>query len=140
MTETALEVVPAYWASNSSGQSVPVIVSLLLFDGEHKSRLLPAVEASINRTADATGRVGLATATVADAYELAPTLGRWMLRAIAMPGVIVLLRCQSAQCAERVMDWLHGAYTLSLVRDRSGVAEGAKASRAAGATDPWVAC
>ncbi|WP_029000932.1 hypothetical protein [Azohydromonas australica] len=121
MTETALEVVPAYWASNSSGQSVPVIVSLLLFDDEHKPRLLPAVEASINRAVDATGRVGLATATVADADELGTSLGRWMLRAITMPGVIVLLRCQSAECAQRVMDWLHATYTLSLVRDsRSG--------------------
>lgn len=117
MSAPELKVVPAYWASTATGHSVPFVVSLLLFDCEQRPKLLPAVEASINRTVDATGCDGLATVTVMDADDLPKTLGRAMARAITMPGVIVLVRCQSAEGAERVMNWLHNAYTLSLVRD-----------------------
>lgn len=117
MSVPELKVVPAYWASTATGHSVPLVVSLLLFDREQKPRLAPAVEASINRTVDATGREGLATVTVMDADDLSKTLGRAMARAVVMPGVIVLVRCQSAEGAERVMNWLHNSYTLALVRD-----------------------
>lgn len=118
MASSTSEVVPAYWATSDAGHSVPLIVCLLFLDGTGRSALPDAVLRSIDKTVDATDRTGLAMATVADNDEVALTVGRWMERALALRDVIVLLKCQSEATAHRVMDWLHKAYTLSLVRDR----------------------
>jgi len=114
---TGPQAVPAYWAGDSSGNRVPFIVSLLFYDQGGIERIAPAVERSINRTVELTGRVGLATATVANDEDMARSVSRWVERALAMPDVIVLFRCQSADCAERLINYLHGAYNLALVRE-----------------------
>jgi len=117
MTSPGIEVVPAYWAADADGNRVPFIVSLLFYDQAGVARIAPAVERSIDKTVELTGRVGLATATVSNDEDMACTVGRWIARALAMPNVIVLFRCQSAACAERLMNYLHGAYALALVRE-----------------------
>jgi hypothetical protein len=110
-------VVPAYWAAGANGHRVPFIVSLLLYDQGGAARITPAVERSIDKTIELTGRVGLATVTVADNEDMAASVGRWVERALAMPEVIILFRCQSVESAERLMNHLHGAYALALVRE-----------------------
>lgn len=117
MMSAELHAVPAYWAGDVKGNRVPFIVSLLLYDQSGVARITPAVERSINRTVELTGREGLATATVSNDEDMAGTVGRWIERALAMPDVIVLFRCQSGDCAERLMNYLHGAYALALVRE-----------------------
>jgi hypothetical protein len=110
-------MVPAYWATGADGHRVPFIVSLLLYDQSGLARITPAAERSIDKTIELTGRVGLATVTVSDNEDMAASVGRWIERALAMPEVIILFRCQSADCAERLMNHLHGAYALALVRE-----------------------
>ena len=61
-----LEAVPAYYATTADGRTVPLIVSLLFYDADKKPRITPAVEKSIDRTIEITGREGLATAIISD--------------------------------------------------------------------------
>lgn len=113
-----LKAVPAYYARSPMGWSVPFIVSLLLYDGQHRPRIPPAVEQSINRTVEITGREGLAQAIIADDDD--PAIARqFMERAARLkPQAIVLFRCQSPETAERLMQYLHSAYSLSLVQEQ----------------------
>jgi hypothetical protein len=117
MTSTCPRAVPAYWATGANGNRVPFIVSLLLYDHGGRARITPAVERSIDKTIELTGRAVLATGTVADDEDMAASVGRWVERALAMPDVIILFRCQGADCAERLMNYLHGVYALTLVRE-----------------------
>lgn len=111
-----LEAVPAFHATATDGRTVPFIVSLLLHDMHNKPRLTPAVEKSIDRTIEITGREGLATAIIADDDPFPRTAGRYLERAMGIKGAIVLFRCQSPETAERLMQYLHATYRLALVR------------------------
>lgn len=115
--KTYLEAVPAYHATATDGRTVPFIITLLLYDVEKKPRITPAVEKSINRTIEITGREGLATAIIADNDSFPLTARRYMERAMGIKGVIVLFRCQSPETAERLMQDLDATYSLTLVRE-----------------------
>lgn len=112
-----LEAVPAYHATTDDGRTVPFIVSLLLVDADQQPRITPAVEKSIDRTIDITGRDGLATAIIADDDAFSLTARRYIERAMGIAGAIVLFRCQSPETAERLMQYLSETYTLSLVQE-----------------------
>ena len=111
-----LEAVPAYHATAPDGRTVPFIVSLLLQDSNNKPRITPAVERSINRTIDITGREGLALAIIAADDEMPTTARRYIERAMGIPSAIVLFRCQSPETAEHLMQHLHAEYQLTLVQ------------------------
>ena len=115
--QSYLEAVPAYFATTGEGRSVPFIVSLLLQDASGQARIPPAVEKSIDRTIEITGREGLATAVIADDHAFSLTARRYLDRALDIPGVIVLFRCQSPETAERLMHYLSTIYELTLVRE-----------------------
>lgn len=119
-----LDAVPAYHATAPDGRTVPFIVSLLLHDADNKPRITPAVERSIDRTIDITGREGLALAIIADNDELPGTACRYMERAMGVPGAILLFRCQSPETAERLMQHIHTKYRLTLVRQSFDSAAG----------------
>lgn len=108
--------VPAFWAEASPQRRVPFVVSLYLVDGDGKCRLPPAVEHAIDSIVDATGRHGLAIASVLDMPNANEAARRALERAMVMSGVIVLFRCQSVESSERLMDFLYSTYDLSLVR------------------------
>ncbi|MCS6428069.1 hypothetical protein [Burkholderia thailandensis] len=112
-----LEAVPAYHATAPDGRTVPFIVSLLLHDADNKPRITPAVERSIDRTIDITGREGLALAIIAADDEMPATARRYIERAMGIPGAIVLFRCQSPETAEHLMQHLHAEYQLTLVQE-----------------------
>lgn len=112
-----IEMVPVYYARMPDGRMVPFIVSLLLYDVHRSPRITPAVESSINRTIDITGRNGLAISTVADDVAFSVVAARHLERAMGIPGAIVLFRCQFPETAERLMQYLSAKYTLSLVRE-----------------------
>lgn len=112
-----LDAVPAYHGSTTDGRTVPFIVSLLLFDQDRRPRITPAVEKSIDRTIEITGRDGLATAIIADDDAFSLTARRYIERAMDIPGAIVLFRCQSPETAERLMQYLSETYALELVRE-----------------------
>ena len=114
-----LKAVPAYYATMpEGGAAVPFIVSLLLYDEQRRPRIPPAVERSINRTVEITGREALAQAIIADDDD--PAIARQFIERAARldPQAIVLFRCQSPQAAERLMQYLHSVYSLSLVQER----------------------
>jgi hypothetical protein len=111
-----LTAVPAYHATGADGGTVPFIISLLLYDAEQKPRITPAVEKSIDRTIEITGREGLATAIIADDASFSSTARVYLERAMQIAGAIVLFRCQSPETAERLMQYLASTYTLTLVR------------------------
>ncbi len=111
-----LDAVPAYLATATDGRTAPFIVSLLMYDAAKKLRLTSAVEASINRTVDLTGREGLATAIIADNDPFPSTVIRYMERAMSF-GAIVLFSCQSPGTAERLMQHLDANYRLTLIRE-----------------------
>jgi hypothetical protein len=118
--DTRLQRVPVYWISDVTQhpiQSVPVVVTLLFCSPQGQLQLTPAVQKSIDAAVQVTGRSGLATALLKDADDLPRTVDAWLARALAMPEVIVLLCCQTADCAERLMMHLQTRYTLSLVRE-----------------------
>lgn len=110
-----MTAVPAYHATGMDGGTVPFIISLLLYDAEQKPRITPAVEKSIDRTIEITGREGLATATIADDASFPGTARVYLERAMQIAGAIVLFRCQSPETAERLMQYLASTYTLTLV-------------------------
>ncbi|RBG59355.1 hypothetical protein BRM42_05775 [Xanthomonas oryzae pv. oryzae] len=112
-----LEAVPAYHATAPDGRAVPFIVSLLLHDADNKPRITPAVERSIDRTIDITGREGLALAIIAADDEMTATARRYIERAMGIPGAIVLFRCQNPETAEHLMQHLHAEYQLTLVQE-----------------------
>ena len=74
------------------------------------------MEQSINRTVEITGREALAQAIIADDDD--PAIAqRFLQRAARLePQAIVLFRCQSPETAERLMQYLHSACSLSLVQ------------------------
>ncbi len=112
--------VPVYWVSDISQgtpRSVPVVVSMLFANAQGVVKITPAVQGSIDKTVEVTQRQGLATAILTDADDLHTTVDRWLQRAFAMPDVIVLLCCQSADAAQRLMAHLQRKYVLSLVRE-----------------------
>ena len=115
-----LEAVPAYYATTADGRTVPFIVSLLLYDTDKKPRITPAVEKSIDRTIEITGHEGLATAIISDGDSFPNTARRYLERAMAINGAIVLFRCQSPETAERLMQYLNMTYQLTLVREEGG--------------------
>ncbi|CAH2810590.1 MAG: FIG00459550: hypothetical protein [uncultured Caballeronia sp.] len=119
-----LEAVPAYHAAAPDGRTVPFIVLLLLLlllhYADNKPRITPAVERSIDRTIDITGREGLALAIIAADDEMPATARRYIERAMGIPGAIVLFRCQSPETAERLMQHLHAEYQLTLVQEPAG--------------------
>ena len=129
-----LSAVPAYHAIGADGATVPFIISLLLFDSEQKPRITPAVEKSIERTIEITGREGLGTATIADDACFPSTARVYLERAMKIAGAIVLFRCQSPETAERLMQYLASTYTLTLVREGHEW-EPADPSRESGITD-----
>jgi hypothetical protein len=118
-----LDAVPAYHAATTDGCTVPFIVSLLLYDADQKPRITPAVEKSIDRTIEITGREGLATAIIADNDSFPLTARRYMERAMEIDGAIVLFRCQSPETAERLMQYLDATYRLTLVRQGASTKE-----------------
>jgi hypothetical protein len=111
-----LSAVPAYIATAGSFPSAPFIVSLLMYDVDCKPRLPPAVEAAIDRTIAITGRQGLATLIVADDADL-PAKHRTIQAALMRDDAIILFRCQSADTAERLMQYLGRTYQLALVQE-----------------------
>jgi len=116
--ETEMKVVPAYFAKNPAGMSVPFIVSLMLVDADHKPALPPSVETSIDRTAGITGAEGVALANVYDTDDLRALAVNSINRAHSLKELaIVLFRCQSAPTAEQLMTVLNDCFELSLVKD-----------------------
>ncbi|NWC90002.1 hypothetical protein [Pseudomonas reactans] len=113
-----LEAVPAYNATTTDGRTVPFIISILLYDKEGKPRLTPAVERSIDRTVEVTGRVGLARATVHDSDNLYETASKYLERAMGLDGAIVLFRCESVELCERLMTHFNALYTLDMVQEK----------------------
>lgn len=98
---------------------MPFIITILLYDGEGNPRLTPAVERSINRTIEVTGREGLARATIRETDNLYDTASRYLERAMDLEGAIVLFRCESPELCERVMAHLNIQYTLSMVQEKA---------------------
>jgi len=115
-----LEVVPAYHATTADGRTVPFIIAILLYDQEGKPRLTPAVERSIDRTIEVTGRVGLARATIRESDNLYDTASKYLERAMGLDGAIVLFRCESPELCERLMGHLNTHYSLSMVQEQAG--------------------
>lgn len=114
--KSGIQAVPAYWVTSPGGQSVPFIVSLLFRDAQGRPRIPPAVEQSIDRTVEITGREALAQAIIADDDD--PAIARKFIARAAelVPQAIVLFRCQSPQTAERLMQHLHAECSLRLVQ------------------------
>ncbi len=127
LERTYLEAVPAYHATAKDGRTVPFIITLLLYDAAKKPRITPAVEKSINRTIEITGREGLATAIIADNDFFPLIARRYMERAMGLKGAIVLFRCQSPETAERLMQYLDATYSLALVREGESRSAGEQA-------------
>lgn len=112
----ALEAVPAFWVQTDRNLEIPVIVSLQFFDAGGREVFPPVVLSAIDRTVEATGRCGLAMATVDEQPNSMRQAIRALERALPIPGAILLYRCQSATLAEELMGGLHANYHLSLVR------------------------
>ncbi|MRU28313.1 hypothetical protein [Xylella fastidiosa] len=112
-----LEVVPAYYARAPDGRTLPFIVSLLVYDANKKQRILPAVELSINRTIDITGRAGLVRAMIADNDKMPKNADYYINRAMGIPDAILLFSCHTPEIAERLMQHLYVKYQLTLVQE-----------------------
>lgn len=121
-----LEAVPAYHATTIGGRTVPFIIAILLYDSEGNPRLTPAVERSIDRTIDVTGREGLARATIRESDNLYDTASKYLERAMDLDGAIVLFRCESPELCERLMAHFNTHYTLSMVQEKVGSADEGK--------------
>jgi hypothetical protein len=120
-----LSAVPAYVATAGSFRSAPFIVSLLMYDIEGQPRLPPAVAAAIDRTIAITGREGLATLIIADDAVLRSK--QTTIRAALMrDDVIILFRCQGANAAERLMQYLDLTYQLVLVQEAPSALAGSR--------------
>lgn len=115
MTSNAGEV-PSFWIEAGPNRRIPCVASLYMVDRDGVGRLPPAVERAIDRVVDVTGRSGLAMAWVLDVPNGPSSALRQLERVIAVPDLIVLFRCQSVECSERLMNLLHETYTLSLLR------------------------
>lgn len=116
-----LDAVPAYYAVDADGRSVPFIVSLLLHDQGGCPRLTPAIEAAINCTVEITDREGLITAIISERDTITHVTSI-VGRAMTIEGAILLFRCQNAETAEALMLCMDDRYSLSLVR-RAGIAD-----------------
>ncbi|EFW77670.1 hypothetical protein [Pseudomonas savastanoi] len=116
--EDEMKFVPAYYAANGKGQSVPFIVSLMMVDDENKAALPPAVSASIDRTLSITGTEGVAFANIYNVEPLDLVVPAHIDRAMKILGALVLFRCQSPETAENLMAVMNEAYTLTLVKDK----------------------
>lgn len=116
LTDAKLEAVPAYYATARDGRRVPFITTLLFYDANGRRRITPAVEKSIDRLIDITGRQGVATAIIMDGVSLPLDMSKYLERAMDTAGVIALFLCQSEAAAERVMQYLDTNYCLTLVR------------------------
>ncbi|MHC5208803.1 hypothetical protein [Pseudomonas chlororaphis] len=123
-----LEAVPAYHATTKDGRTVPFIIAILLYDTEGNPRLIPAVERSIDRTIEVTGREGLARATIREKDNLYDTASKYLERAMDLDGAIVLFRCESPELCERLMTHLNTHYTLSMVQEKIASADDEKKS------------
>ncbi|KPC31087.1 Uncharacterized protein ABJ99_4903 [Pseudomonas syringae pv. cilantro] len=115
--EDEMKFVPAYYATNGKGQSVPFIVSLMMVDDLNKAALPPAVSASIDRTLSITGTEGLAFANIYNVEPLDVVVPAHIDRAMKIAGALVLFRCQSPETAENLMGVMNEAYNLTLVKD-----------------------
>ena len=107
--------VPAYYLRVGNRQ-IPFLVSLLLYDEAGNAKLLPAVETAINKTIEITGCEGLVTAILADNDDIGKLIPRHLEKLMPIEGAILLLRCQSAELAEKLMHYLQNKYELSLIR------------------------
>ncbi|AXQ50946.1 hypothetical protein DZC31_29960 (plasmid) [Stenotrophomonas rhizophila] len=112
-----LEAVPAYYATTVDNRTVPFIIAILLYDQEHRPKLTPAVERSINRTIEVTGRDGLALATIGENDNLYDTASKYLERAMGLDGAIVLFRCESPELCERLMVHINANYKVSMVQE-----------------------
>ena len=121
--EDEMKFVPAYYATNGKGQSVPFIVSLMMVDAENKAALPPAVSASIDRTLSITGTEGVAFANIYNVEPLDLVVPAHIDRAMKILGALVLFRCQSPETAENLMAVMNEAYTLTLVKDKQSDAD-----------------
>jgi hypothetical protein len=113
-----IEAAPAYYAA-MGGTTIPFIVSLLLQDNQGKPRLTPAVEKTLDRTVTITGREGAVIAIIADDDPLERLVPGYLERTMKIDGAILLLLCQYPETAERLMQFLHCHYGLSLVREKA---------------------
>ncbi len=116
--EDDMKFVPAYYATNGKGQSVPFIVSLMMVDDENKAALPPAVSASIDRTLSITGTEGVAFANIYNVEPLDLVVPAEIDRAMKILGAIVLFRCKCPVTAENLMALMNEAYTLTLDKDK----------------------
>ena len=121
--EDDMKFVPAYYAANGKGQSVPFIVSLMMVDDESKAAVPPAVSASIDRTLSITGTEGVAFANIYNVEPLDLVVPAHIDRAMKILGALVLFRCQSPETAENLMTVMNEAYTLTLVKDKQSDAD-----------------
>ena len=121
--EDDMKFVPAYYATNGKGQSVPFIVSLMMVDAENKAALPPAVSASIDRTLSITRTEGVAFANIYNVEPLDLVVPAHIDRAMKILGALVLFRCQSPETAENLMAVMNEAYTLTLVKDKQSDAD-----------------
>ncbi|GGM25519.1 hypothetical protein GCM10009425_40360 [Pseudomonas asuensis] len=112
-----LEAVPAYFAKNSNGDSVPFIVTVMFQDQHGHHRITPAIENSINRTIEITGREGLAIASIALGENIESKVPECIDRAMHIDGAIVLFRCQTGELCEKVMQLINVSYQISMVRE-----------------------
>ena len=112
-----LTAVPAYLAEDKNGGCVPFIISLRLFDQEGNARLTPAVENSINKTIEITGREGVAHGVMSTAADIESKAGAYLKRAMSIPGAIVLFRCDTPELCEQLMTHLNTLFSLRLVQE-----------------------
>ncbi|ANY18520.1 hypothetical protein [Bordetella pseudohinzii] len=108
---------PAYLLHTNDGRQIPFLIALLLFDQQRRPTLTPAVVCAINRTIDLTGREGLVTRTVLVGESIEQVIQTTVLQALAIPGAILLYRCQSAVVAENLMGHLLSAHHITLLKD-----------------------
>jgi len=112
-----LEAVPAFYAERErDGLRVPFIISLRMCDSEGRARLVPAVEKSINRTVEITGRVGLLTDDITAPIGKAEIISK-IERAMRIKGAILLLNCATDSIAEQVMNHISDGFNLKLIRE-----------------------
>ncbi|MBF8164323.1 hypothetical protein J4H94_20900 (plasmid) [Stutzerimonas frequens] len=114
-----LTAVPAYVADDKNGGSVPFIISLRLFDQEGNARITPAVESSINKTVDITGREGIAHGVMSSASDIENKAEAYVRRAMTIAGAIVLFRCDTPELCEQLMTHLSSRFSLSLLQENS---------------------
>ncbi|MES2264667.1 MAG: hypothetical protein V4724_39720 [Pseudomonadota bacterium] len=111
-----LVAVPAYIACDESWRSAPFIVSLAMCDRRGRPRLVPAVEAAVDRVVDIVGAIGLVTVNIKDNSDLAAHHDL-LRRALSFASAVTLFQCSSVEAGEQLMTFLHQRYRLELVRE-----------------------